>query len=102
MILDSGSFNAEYQYTHKPLLFLTRETQQFTDIGGELMKVLYHADGRDHKAIASFIENVLIKKKDTMSATRQKFFDEHFNYRRDNGMLASEFIFNAIDRELRR
>ena len=102
MILDSGSFNAEYQYTHKPLLFLTRETQQFTDIGGELMKVLYHADGRDHKAIASFIESVLIKKKDSMAATRKKFFDEHFNYRRDNGMLASEFIFNAIDRELRR
>ena len=100
MILDSGSFNAEYQYTHKPLLFLTRDTQQFTDIGAALMEVLYRADGRDHKAIASFIENVLVKKKDTMSAARKKFFDEHFNYRQDNGMLASEYIFNAIDRDL--
>ena len=100
MILDSGSFNAEYQYTHKPLLFLTRDTQQFTDIGAALMEVLYRADGRDHKAIAAFIDNVLVKKKDTMSAARKKFFDEHFNYRQDNGMLASEYIFNAIDRDL--
>ena len=64
------------------------------------MQVLYRADGRDHKSIASFIENVLIKKRDSMAAVRKKFFDEHFNYRRDNGMLASEYIFNAIDREL--
>ena len=97
MILDSGSFNAEYQYTHKPLLFLTRDTQRFTDIGGELMKVLYHADGRDHKAIASFIENVLIKKRDSMFEVRKAFFDAHFNYRKDNGVSASEYIFNAID-----
>ena len=100
MILDSGSFNAEYQYTHKPLLFLTRDTQQFTEIGGELMRVLYRADGRDHKAIAAFIENVLIKKKDSMAGARKQFFDTHFNYQRDNGMLASEYIFKAIDREL--
>ncbi|MBR1579341.1 MAG: CDP-glycerol glycerophosphotransferase family protein [Selenomonadaceae bacterium] len=100
MILDSGSFNAEYQYTHKPLLFLTRDTQQFTDIGAELMKVLYHADGRDHKAIAAFIENVLIKKRDSMADARRKFFDEHLNYQKDNGMLAGEFIFKTIDREL--
>ncbi len=100
MILDSGSFNAEYQYTHKPLLFLTRDTQRFTDIGAALMEVLYRADGRDHKAIAAFIDDVLIKKRDSMAAARQKFFDEHFNYRQDNGMLASEYIFNAIDRDL--
>ena len=100
MILDSGSFNAEYQYTHKPMLFLTRDTQRFTDIGAALMEVLYRADGRDHKAIAAFIDNVLVKKRDTMAPARRKFFDEHFNYRQDNGMLASEYIFNAIDREL--
>ncbi len=100
MILDSGSFNAEYQYTHKPLLFLTRDTQRFTDIGAALMKVLYRADGRDHKAIASFIENVLIKKKDTMSGARKRFFDEHLNYMKDNGKSASEYIFDAIDREI--
>ena len=100
MILDSGSFNAEYQYTHKPLLFLTRETQQFTEIGGELMKVLYRADGRNHKSIAAFIDNVLIKKKDSMADVRKKFFDEHFNYVKHNGMLASEYIFHAIDKEM--
>ena len=102
MIHDGGSFNAEYQYTHKPLLFLTRETQKFSTLGEELMRVLYRADGRDHKAIASFIDNVLIKKRDPMAEARKKFFDEHFNYRQDNGMLASECIFKAIDQQLRR
>ena len=100
MILDSSAFVFEYQYTHKPLLFLTRETQKFNPIGTEIMKVLYRADGRDFGGIEKFIADVLIKKRDPMSKARRKFFDEHLNYVKQNGVTASQFIFNAIDREL--
>ena len=63
------------------------------------MKVLYRADGRDHKAIAKFIDEVLIKKRDSMAGIRRKFFDANLNYVKRNGMLASEYIFHAINQE---
>ena len=97
MILDSGSFISEYQYTHKPMLFLTRDTQNFNDLGNALMKVLYRVDGRDFNGISNFIENILIKNNDIMFESRMKFFNEHFNYKDINGILASEFIFKTID-----
>ena len=101
MILDSASFVYEYQYTHKPLLFLTRETQKFSKLGEEIMERLYRVDGRDFDGIEKFIADVLIAKNDPMFEVRQRFFDERLNYVKDNGMTASEYIFNAIDRELR-
>ena len=100
MILDSGSFIAEYQYTHKPMCFLTRDTQQLSNLAIDLMKGIYRIDGRDHKGIASFIENVLVKKIDPLADIRQQMFNKHLNYKKVNGVLASEYIFNAIDREL--
>ena len=100
MILDSGSFLTEYQYTHKPLLFLTRDTQKFNLLIEQLMQVLYRADGRDFDGIQKFIEQVAIKGDDPMSVDRQKFFDEHLDYVKQNGVSASQYIFNAIDKEL--
>ena len=100
MILDCSSFTAEYQYTHKPLLFLTRDTQKFSPLVDELMKVLYRVDGRDTDGIARFIKDVVIGRNDPMSEARRKFFDANFNYMKDNGMPAGEFIFKNIDREL--
>ena len=101
MILDSGSFIAEYQYTHKPMLFLTRDTQQLSQLALDLMQGMYRADGRDLKSIASFVDNVLIKKLDPLVAVRQQMFERHLDYRKANGMSASEFIFKAIDQSLR-
>ena len=101
MILDSASFISEYQYTGKPLLFLTNEYQRFNELGQQLMKVLYRVDGRDFNGISNFIENVLINGNDEMFETRRRFFDEHFNYKKINGILASEFIFKAIDQEIK-
>ena len=66
MILDSASFIGEYQYTHKPMLFLTRDTQKFNALGDQLMEMLYRVDGRDFGGIANFIENVLVKGNDNM------------------------------------
>ena len=100
MILDSGSFITEYQYTHKPMLYLTRDTQQFSPLVDELMKVLYRVDGHDTDGIKKFIEDVVIGQNDFMSKARRKFFDKNLNYVKDNGMLAGECIFKVIDDEL--
>lgn len=100
MIMDCGSWIGEYQYTHKPLIFLTRDTQKFNDLGNELMKILYRVDGRDLKGTAALMQKVFIDGKDELFEARKKFFDEHLDYVKANGMTASEFIFGTIAKEL--
>ncbi|MBQ7479465.1 MAG: CDP-glycerol glycerophosphotransferase family protein, partial [Selenomonadaceae bacterium] len=100
MILDSASFTAEYQYTGKPLLFLTRDTQKTNDFGHALMQQLYRADGKDHEGIRRFIEDVVLRGNDTMQPERQAFFREHLDYVSRNGKTASRFIFDEIEKSL--
>lgn len=97
MILDSASFTMEYQYTGKPLLFLTRDTQKFNEIGNALMQVLYRADGRSFADIEQFIENVVVKSNDTMRETREDFFCKNLDYAKKNGKTASQYIFDKIN-----
>lgn len=102
MILDSGSFIGEYQYTHKPMLFLTREEQKFSPLGKELIDANYQVDGKNFDGIAKFIENVVINRNDTQREAREKIFDAELNYRKQNGMLASEMIFKTLDEAFKR
>ena len=97
MILDSGSFFPEYQYTHKPLLFLTRDTQKFSPLGEKLMEVLYRVDGQDFEGIESFAQKVLVEGDDFLYERRMKFFREYLDYEGTNHKSASEYIFRAID-----
>ncbi|MBR3745746.1 MAG: hypothetical protein IKN27_02155, partial [Selenomonadaceae bacterium] len=101
MIMDCGSWIGEYQYTHKPMIFLTRDTQRFNALGNELMKVLYRVDGRNLNAIGAFMQKIFVEGKDDMFEARMKFFDEHLNYMKANGMTASEFIFKTLTKALR-
>ncbi len=100
MIQDSGSFIGEYQYTHKPMIYLTRDTQKFNELGEELMKVLYRVDGKDLNGIAALMQKIFIEGKDEMYNARLNFFDKYCNYQKANGMSASEFIFRQISKEL--
>ena len=101
MIMDCGSWISEYQYTHKPMIFLTRDTQQFNYLGDELMKVLYRVDGRNLPAIAALMQKIFIDGKDDLFDARMKFFDKHLDYVKANGMTASNFIFKTVAKELR-
>ena len=97
MILDSGSFIAEYQFVQKPMLFLTRPTTKHNRLGNAILEANYTVDGGDLNGIKHFIEDVLLNRHDPKAAARRKVFDEELNYVRDNGMLASEKIFHTID-----
>lgn len=101
MINDSCSFLAEYQYTHKPMLYLTRDTQVHNDLGKELVEAMYHVDGRDFEGIAHFIRHVLVEGQDDRREERRRVFDRHLNYPEKNGMLASEYIYRKISEELK-
>ncbi len=100
MIQDSVSFIAEYQYTHKPMIYLTRKEQHFNEAGRKILDASYCVDGRDLDGIAALLQKVFIDGDDPLKDERQKVFDEILNYRRVNGMSASEYIFHAIADEL--
>lgn len=101
MIMDCGSWIGEYQYTHKPMIFLTRDTQKFNQLGNALMKILYRVDGKDLKGIAALLQKIFIEGEDELSEPRKEFFDKHMNYMQANGTTASEFIFKTVARDLR-
>lgn len=101
MIMDCGSWIGEYQYTHKPMIFLTRETQKFNELGNELMKIIYRVDGRDLKGILELMQKIFIEGNDEMFEPRREFFDKHMNYMQTNGITASEFIFKTLSKELK-
>lgn len=101
MIHDSASFTSEYQYVNKPMIFLTREgTVYDSPLYNELFKCSYLVDGKDLDGIAAMMQRVFIDGDDYKAAERKAFFDKYFNYLKINGMLASEFIFNNISKEI--
>ena len=100
MIQDSGSFIGEYQFTHKPMIFLTRNTQKFNDLFRDLMKVLYLVDGKDFNGISKLISEVFIKGNDELFDDRINFFSKYLDYKKINGMSASEYIFKNINKEI--
>lgn len=99
MILDSDSFIVEYQYTHKPMIFLTRDTQKFNALGNELMKILYRVDGRDFEGINKLMQKVFTHDNDIMFDARMNFFNEYLDYEKVNKMSASQYIFKSISDE---
>lgn len=100
MILDSGSFIGEYQYTGKPLLFLTRAEQSFMPLALKILQNNYYVDGRDWFGIVEFITRVIIQGKDVKYNKRKEFFKQELDYKGKNGLLASEYIYRSIDNEL--
>lgn len=100
MVLDSVSFMGEYLYVHKPMLFLTRDRQTFNDFGRELVKVLYTCDGGDFAGIEKFIQDVVMDGKDEMRDEREQFFQQYLDYRQENGMLASDYIWQYIQKQI--
>ena len=100
MIHDCASFIAEYQYVDKPMIYLTRDTQKFNELGNEILKVSYTVDGKDLDGIAAMIQRVFIEGDDYKAAERREVFDKYLNYPKDNGMLASEFIYKSISQDL--
>ena len=101
MIHDSGSFIAEYQYVDKPMIFLTRDTQKFNELGEKILSASYRVDGRNLQGIAFLMQKVFIEGNDPLKDARRKVFDEYLNYYKRNGMTASKFIFKSIASELK-
>lgn len=96
MICDSVSFLAEYQFTGKPLLLLTRPEQEFNEFGRKLAEVLYQVPGNDLNGIKDFIDAVVLEGKDGMKKRRDDFFRLNLDYRFNSQPPASQQIYNHI------
>ncbi len=97
MIMDSCSFVAEYMYTKKPLLFLTRPEQRFLTIGEKALETYYKVSGTDYFGIEDFINNVVLNGNDYLAQKRNEIFECEFDYVKLNGVLASEYIYKDFE-----
>ena len=97
MIMDSGSFIGEYQYAHKPLLYLTRPEQAFTELGQRIMDTYYKVPGDDYKGINAFVKNVVRNGDDPKKKDRDAIFNAELDYKKINGCLAWEMIYKDIE-----
>ena len=79
MIHDSGSFVIEYLYTHKPVMFISRDINHFltgqTDFSREAFAQLYI--GKDEREILDFVDKVVLGGDDPMLPQRMAFFERH-------------------------
>lgn len=97
MVCDSVSFLAEYQFTGKPLLLLTRPEQAFNEFGSMVRNVLYQCLGEDLAGIEAFLQDVVIDGNDRMRSLRGQFFEENLNYYKKNGNInASQKIYDEL------
>lgn len=79
MIHDSGSFVIEYLYTHKPVMFVSRDIKHFltgqTDFSSEAFAQLYI--GKNEHEILDFVDNVVLGGDDPMLPQRMAFYKHH-------------------------
>lgn len=94
MIHDSHSFTVEYLYVDKPVMFMTNydRESQCNAVGKRAFAAHYHGTSRED--IQSFIEDVVICGKDTMSEKRHQFYQEILVP--PNGKSVAENIINEI------
>ena len=99
MFHDSSSFVIEYLYTKKPVMFLMEDEkidERFNEIGKRSLKECYH--GKKREDIEFFIEEVVLKGKDSKKQNRVDFFNSLI--KPPNDLIASQNIFNYIKNKL--
>jgi len=99
MILDSGSFVAEYLCCGKPSLFTFSNLnvrERFNEFGKLALEQHYHA--YNEADILEFIENVVLEGKDTMKEKRDTFYSSYLAP--PNNKTASKNIYDEICKEI--
>lgn len=79
MIHDSGSFGVEYQYTLKPVIFVSNDINAYLKTISEFGHKVYdlHYIAKSKEDILNFIDNIVIKGADVMYNKRCKFVNDY-------------------------
>jgi hypothetical protein len=99
LLHDSSSFNVEYLYTGKPIMFLLNSSDvlnKFNEFGKKALEHIYI--GRNSNDISTFIHDVIIHKNDVKRDERLAFF--HSCLKPPSGKNASSNIYNYISNKL--
>ena len=101
LILDSVSFAVEYLYLEKPYCFLTKDNFDYNsslnEIGQKIFKIINKSN--DINSVETFIENSVLKV-DKKKLNEQKKILNDLNFMNKNNKLASENIFNFIEKSI--
>lgn len=75
MIHDSGSFSVEYQYTQKPVMFMSQDMEKFLEPLSEFGKKIFelHYIGKTKEDIVNFIEDIVLAGNDVMMDKKRDF-----------------------------
>lgn len=94
MIHDCSSFTAEYLFTGKPVMFISKDDH--LDFMNELGAMCFnvHYKGRTVKHVRDFIDRVVIDGQDAMKEERQRFVSG--NLLSPDSRTATETIFDTI------
>lgn len=79
MIHDSGSFAAEYHYSQKPAMFISKDLNPILATQSEFGKQAHnvHYIGTNEADIRWFIDEVVLKGNDPMQKQRKQFYDKY-------------------------
>lgn len=82
IIHDCGSFMAEYLYTGKPACYLLKDVDHNKNNYNKFaqMCIEQHYAAYNEDDIYSFIDNVVLNKRDDMKENREKFYEENLKY----------------------
>lgn len=100
LIHDCGSFTAEYQYTQKPCMFLTKDLKSVRD---ELCRfgkgcLDNHYIGSSTDDVKKFITEVVFGENDPKKEQRQKFYKDYLLP--PNAISTAENVYNDIVKSL--
>ncbi len=79
MIHDSGSFAAEYHYSRRPVMFVSKDMAAVLSTQSEFGRQAYamHYQGKNEADIRHFIDDVVLGGNDPMLPQREQFFHNH-------------------------
>lgn len=99
LIHDCGSFLAEYLYTENPQCYILKNDKsiehEFLDFGIKMLDHTYKAFSEND--IINFINNVVLKKQDSMKESRLKFAEKFIKINHPN---VSEIIMKYLKEQL--
>lgn len=96
LIHDCGSFCAEYHYSQKPPMFVSKDVNHFRDTFNDFGKqaIDLHYLAQTPEEITNFIESVVLRGADHRYTERKAFFQKYLIS--ENGMNVSENMMNNI------
>lgn len=79
MIHDSGSFAVEYHYSHRPVMYVSRDMDSLLSTQSEFGRLAYsmHYIGKDVADIKRFVDEVVIGGNDPLQPERDKFYNDY-------------------------